>query len=173
MLTFLEGVSTEPDLSPQSSFPKSPLVISLSCSPLRATLFPPAQHRSAQQPLPRQPRLKNAWSTLRWYHQASISSTLELEQTSFFCVWRPPEGCMYLCVCELLSCDQLFVTPWTIAHKANLSMEFFRQEYWSGLPFPSSGDLPNSGIEPGSPALQADSLPLEPLGKYLYFPPKN
>ena len=80
---------------------------------------------------------------------------------------------MYLCVCELLSCDQLFVTPWTIAHKANLSMEFFRQEYWSGLPFPSSGDLPNSGIEPGSPALQADSLPLEPLGKYLYFPPKN
>ena len=44
-------------------------------------------------------------------------------------------------------------------------MEFSRQEYWSGLPFLSPGDLPNPGIEPGSPALQADSLPTEPLGK--------
>ena len=48
--------------------------------------------------------------------------------------------------------------PWTIAP---LSMRFSRHEYWSGLPFPSSGDLPNAGIEPGSPALQADSLPTE------------
>ena len=45
------------------------------------------------------------------------------------------------------------------------SMEFYRQEYWSGLPFPSPGDLPNLGIEPGSPALQADALPSEPPGK--------
>ena len=52
----------------------------------------------------------------------------------------------------------LFVTPWTVAHQAPPSMEFSRQEYWSGLPFPSPGDLPNSGIEPGSPALQADTL---------------
>ena len=44
-------------------------------------------------------------------------------------------------------------------------MEFSRQEYWSGLPFPSLGDLPNPGIEPGSPALQADALPSEPPGK--------
>ena len=44
-------------------------------------------------------------------------------------------------------------------------MEFSRQEYWSGLPFPSPGDLPSSGIEPGSPALQTDSLPSEPQGK--------
>ena len=44
-------------------------------------------------------------------------------------------------------------------------MEFSRQEYWSGLPFPSPGDLPNPGIEPGSPALQADALPSEPPGK--------
>ena len=51
-----------------------------------------------------------------------------------------------------------FVTPWTVAYKGPLSMEFSRQEYWSGLPFPSPGDLPNPGIEPGSPALQADSL---------------
>ena len=49
-------------------------------------------------------------------------------------------------------------TPWTVAHQDPLSMEFSRQEYWSGLPFPSPGDLHNPGIEPGSPALQADSL---------------
>ena len=48
--------------------------------------------------------------------------------------------------------------PWTVAHQAPLSMELSRQEYWSGLPFPSPGDLPNPGIEPGSLALQADSL---------------
>ena len=45
------------------------------------------------------------------------------------------------------------------------SMEFFRQEYWSGLPFPSPGDLPDPGMEPGSPALQADASPSEPAGK--------
>ena len=49
-------------------------------------------------------------------------------------------------------------TPWTVAHQDPLSMEFSRQEYCSGLPFPSPGDLHNPGIEPGSPALQADSL---------------
>ena len=53
------------------------------------------------------------------------------------------------------------VTPWTVAHQAPLSMGLSRQEYWSGLPFPSPGDLSNPGIEPGSPALQADSLPTE------------
>ena len=51
--------------------------------------------------------------------------------------------------------------PWTIAHQAPLSMGFSRQEYWSGLPFPSPGDLPNPGIEPGCPALQANDLPTE------------
>ena len=55
--------------------------------------------------------------------------------------------------------------PWTIALQAPLSMEFSRQEYWTGLPCPSPGDLPNAGTEPGSPALQADSLPSEPPGK--------
>ena len=54
------------------------------------------------------------------------------------------------------------VTPWTVAHQAPLPMGFSRQEYWSGLPFPSPGDLPDPGIEPRSPALQADSLPTEP-----------
>ena len=64
-----------------------------------------------------------------------------------------------------LSRVQLFVTPWTVAHQAPLSMGFSRQEYWSGLQFPSPGDLPNPGIEPGSPVLQTDSLPPEPPGK--------
>ena len=58
------------------------------------------------------------------------------------------------------SCPTL-ATPWTVAHQAPLFMGFSRQKYWSGLPFPSPGDLPNPGIEPGSPALQADSLPAE------------
>ena len=58
------------------------------------------------------------------------------------------------------SCRTL-VTTWTVAHQAPLSMGFSRQEYWSGLPVPSPGDLPNPGIEPRSPALQAGSLPTE------------
>ena len=57
------------------------------------------------------------------------------------------------------------MTPWTVACQAPLSMGFSRQEYWSGLPFPSSGDLSDPGIKPGSPALQADSLPSAPPGK--------
>ena len=55
-----------------------------------------------------------------------------------------------------------FMTQWTIACQALLSMGFSRQEYWSGLPFPSPGDLPNPGIEPGSSALEADTLTSEP-----------
>ena len=58
-------------------------------------------------------------------------------------------------------------TPWTVAHQAPLSMGFSRQEYWSGLPFPSPGDVPDPGIEPGFPALQADSLHTELPGKYV------
>ena len=57
------------------------------------------------------------------------------------------------------------VTPWTVAYQASLSMGFSRQEYWSGLPFPSPGDLPNPGIEPRSPTLQANALPSELPGK--------
>ena len=58
-----------------------------------------------------------------------------------------------------------FVTPWIVAHQAPLSMGFPRQEYWSGLPFPFPGDVPDLGIKPESPALQADSLPPDPPGK--------
>ena len=60
---------------------------------------------------------------------------------------------------------QLFAIPWTVAYQAPPSMEFSRQEYWSGLPFPSPGDLPDPGIEPRSPTLQADALPSELPGK--------
>ena len=61
-------------------------------------------------------------------------------------------GCLVAQLCPTL------VTPWTVACRALLSMRFHRQEYWTGLPFPSPGNLPNSGIKPRSPALQADSL---------------
>ena len=59
---------------------------------------------------------------------------------------------------------RLFATPWTVAYQTALSVGFSRQEYWSGLPFPPPVDLPNPGIEPGSPALQTDALPSEPPG---------
>ena len=64
-----------------------------------------------------------------------------------------------------LSRIRLFVALWTVAHQAPPSIGFSRQEYWNGLPFPSPGDLPNPGIKPTSPTLQADSLPAEPQGK--------
>ena len=64
-----------------------------------------------------------------------------------------------------LSREQLFAIPWTVAYRGPLSMGFSRQEYWSGLPFPSPGDPPNRGIKPRSPTLRADALPSEPPGK--------
>ena len=74
--------------------------------------------------------------------------------------------CVCVCVCvwerererESVSCVQLSVTPWSVALQVPLSMEFSRQEHWSGSPCPSPGDLPDPGIKPGSPELQADSL---------------
>ena len=75
----------------------------------------------------------------------------------------PPYLLMFVCL--LLSRVCLFVTPWTVAHQVSPSMGFSRQEYWSGLPFPSPGDAPDPVIKPGSPTLQADSLLSEPPGK--------
>ena len=66
---------------------------------------------------------------------------------------------------KLLSHVRLFATPWTVAYQAPSSVGFFRQDYWSGLSFPSPGDLPNSGIKPRSPTLQAGTLPSEVPGK--------
>ena len=64
-----------------------------------------------------------------------------------------------------LSRVRLFATPWPVAYQASLSMGFFRQEYWSRLPFPSPGNLPEPGIKPGSATLEADTLTSEPPGK--------
>ena len=66
---------------------------------------------------------------------------------------------------------RLFVTPWTVVYQVSASRGFSRQEYWSGLPFPSKGVLPDPEIEPGYPALQVDALPSEQPGKcgYLYL----
>ena len=78
--------------------------------------------------------------------------------------------CVCTCVCSVAQLCQTLVTPWTVACQAPLSMGLFpRQEYWSGVPFPSPWDLPHSGIELRSPALQADSLPSELPGKPLHI----
>ena len=70
-------------------------------------------------------------------------------------------------MCYLLSRVRLFATLWTVAHQAPPVMECYRQEYWSGFPFPSPVDRPNPEIKPGSPALQANSFPSESPGKQL------
>ena len=67
-------------------------------------------------------------------------------------------------MCVLVAHVQLLATPWIVAYQAPLSTVFSRQDYWSGLPFPPPGDLPNPGIKPWSPTLQADSLLSEPPG---------
>ena len=69
---------------------------------------------------------------------------------------------------KLLSCVRLSATPWTVAHQGSLSMRFSRQEYWSGLTFPSPGDLPDPAIEPRYPALQADALLTQLLRRPLH-----
>ena len=84
----------------------------------------------------------------------------------------PGKPCLLFSVLytQSLSCVWLFVTPWTVAHQAPLSMGILQEEYWSGLPCSPPGDLPNPGIKPRSLTLQADSLPSEPPGKPSYYP---
>ena len=77
-------------------------------------------------------------------------------------MFHPPEV-------KLLRRVRLFAALWTVAYQAPLSMGFSRQEYWSGLLFPSPEDLPDPGIEPRSPALQADALPSIPLASCMYL----
>ena len=79
--------------------------------------------------------------------------------------WLQTPSAVILSEVKSLSHVQLFVTPWTVAYQTPPSMGFSRQEYWSGVPLPSPGDLPNPGIEPGSLAFQADALTSEPPGK--------
>ena len=116
------------------------------------------------------------------YKGHSISQLTEVMATSFDCsrrvnmnrisAWPGNVSTCISLVFYLLSLICLFATPWMVARQAPLSMEFSRQEYWSGLPFPPPGDLPHSGVKPGSPSLQAGSLPSEPPGKPLVFPPR-
>ena len=89
---------------------------------------------------------------------------MNLQLSKLIKVKKKPTTKNYYPFCKVksLSRVRLFSTPWTVAYQAPPFMGFSRQECWSGLPFPSPGDLPNSGIEPGSPALQADALPWEP-----------
>ena len=91
------------------------------------------------------------------------------------CIWCDPgrrTGCLkwiekrsgqHGASCVLLTLSCLSATPWTVAHQAPLSMGFSRQEYWSGLPCPPPGDLPDPGIESRAPTMQAGSLPSEPI----------
>ena len=74
-------------------------------------------------------------------------------------------GCFPLCYCLVTKAYLTLETPWTVAFQGLLTMGFYRQEYWSGLPLPSPGDLPDSGIEPTSPALAGGFFTTEPPGK--------
>ena len=102
------------------------------------------------------------YSNMNVLNTTKLCSLKCLKQSMSWYVWSEV---------KLLSCVRLFATRWTVAYQASPSMEFSRQEYWNGLPFPSPGDLPNPGIEPRSPTLQADTLPSESPGKpwYVYF----
>ena len=110
-------------------------------------------------------RLRHDWATSPFTHTLEWSWGSDLR--SYFFPLNPQirkQNCLKTGVCLSFSLVWLFVTPWTIACQTPLSVGFSRQEYWSGLSFPSPGGLPNPGIEPGSPTLQADSLPSEPPG---------
>ena len=90
------------------------------------------------------------------------------------CKWYASVGyfgvsCFFFCA-QLLSQVWLFVTLWIVTHQFSLSMGFPRQEYWSGLPFPPPGDLPDLRIKPASPAQQTDSLPLSHQERSMFFP---
>ena len=103
------------------------------------------------------------WLKFEWWGKLNVGWLREFNEET-----RKSQCLFFRCYVCVLSHVWLFVTPWTVAHQAPLSIEFFRWECWNGLPFLSSGDLTNPGIEPKSPvssALQTDSLPTEPSGK--------
>ena len=83
--------------------------------------------------------------------------------------WEAPHKRVCVCMCSVTHSCLTLCNPmdWIVAHQAPLPMKFSRKEYWTGLPFPSPGDVPNPEIEHRSPALQVDSLPSEPPGKPL------
>ena len=108
--------------------------------------------------------LYSTWNSAQCYMAAWMGGEFGRER---MCMCVCVCGCVCVCVPSHLSCVQLFVTLWTVACQASLSMGFSRQENWSGLPCPPLGYPPNPGIEPASyasPAFQADSLPLSHRG---------
>ena len=103
-----------------------------------------------------------------WYRQETTHRDCMREPTSPEAAPKLPTstgGLHWLLLFRCQVTSDSFATPWTAARQAPLSMRFPRQEYWSGFPFPSPGDLPDPGIEPVSPACQVDSLTAEPRGK--------
>ena len=109
--------------------------------------------------------------SLAWWGEPATASMVQLGLRSCLAVytghWLGVRALKTAEWVKLLSCVRLFATPWTVYYQAPPSMGFSRQEYWSGLPFPSPGDLPDPGIEPRSPALLADALLSELPGKSL------
>ena len=107
---------------------------------------------------------------ISFYPYHSLHSSIQQVSISIFCTrlrhWGHNERKVTV---KSFSCVQLFMTPLTGAHQAPLSVEFSRQEYWSRLPFLSPGDLPNPGIKPGSPTLQADTLPSESIVNKIFI----
>ena len=115
-------------------------------------------------PIPKPLFCLNKCPCLKFAKDVQGSLKANIYHTMFFFLYTPVKV-------KSLSRVRLFATPWTAAYQAPLSMGFSRQQYWSGLPFPSPGDLPNPGIEPGSPALQTDALLSEPTGKSSKYTP--
>ena len=106
-------------------------------------------------------------------YDSSVPKCLKYLCTAFHSGWTRFCACQQCIMCESLSHVLLFTATKIEDHQAPLSMEFSRQEFCSGLPFPSPGNLPDPGMAPRSPALQADSLPSEPLGKCIGLPPSH
>ena len=96
-----------------------------------------------------------------WGYSKTESASVTPPKLLLLSQWFQSLMCAFCVLCHV----SLFVTPWTLAHQVLLSIGYSRQEYWSGLPCPFLGHLPDPGMEPRSPALQVDSLPSEPPGK--------
>ena len=117
--------------------------------------------------------MKLIWGTILDCPYKSLNAAQGIMLKAFFQLW--PQDKLFHCFnlkngsSKYVSVNHLVVsnsaTPWTVVHQAPPYMGFSRQEYWRGLPLPSPGYLPNTGIEPRSPSFQADSLPYEPWGK--------
>ena len=116
------------------------------------------------------------YNIITWQIEYVISRGILVLKMDCGCRQKHEYMCVCVCVCvcvcarkrmSMLSVVSNFATPWTITHHASLSVDFSRQEYWSGLPFPPPGDLPDPGMEPATPVsyvLQADSSSLSHQG---------